>query len=278
MKIEDVDINVEGVEAMKGFYRKAFSYTLAIALTGLALLTPTAIAADSVHVVKKGESLWTIARQYDLQVNELAKLNDIQNDDHIESGVELNLGYQIYQAKLGESLWTIAKKFDVSHQKLIQSNHLKNPNYILVGTDLKIPVIDSQMRKSSSIRSVQNNLAVIWPVRGRISSPFGSRWGRMHWGIDIAVPVGRNIVAAAAGKVVWSGWVNGYGQTVIIDHGNGYRTLYAHNNRLIVRPGDNVRQAQLIAKSGNSGNSTGPHLHFEIQKDGQAIDPMNFLR
>lgn len=270
------------MKLLKGFYRKVFSYTLAMAITGLALLSPPTLAAQSVHVVKQGESLWTIARKYDLRISELAELNEIKNDNFIKSGVELNLGHQIYRTQSGESLWTIAKKFNVEHQRLIEANSLEDPDYILIGMNLKIPVANSTITKNyaaqnSSLRSVPQDLKLIWPARGRISSPFGERWGRMHWGIDLALPIGENVVAAASGKVIWSGWINGYGMTVIIDHGKGYRTLYAHNSSLIVRSGDNVRQAQLIAKSGNTGFSTGPHLHFEVQKDDQALDPMDFL-
>ncbi|HEY8391429.1 MAG TPA: peptidoglycan DD-metalloendopeptidase family protein [Capillibacterium sp.] len=125
----------------------------------------------------------------------------------------------------------------------------------------------------------------IWPlpVKGRISSPFGERMHpilkekRFHSGIDIAVSSGTNVLAADRGKVLISGWNGGYGYYIAIDHGNGLSTAYAHNSRLLVKEGDLVAQGQVIAKSGSTGLSTGPHLHFEVRKDGAPVDPLAYL-
>jgi murein DD-endopeptidase MepM/ murein hydrolase activator NlpD len=100
----------------------------------------------------------------------------------------------------------------------------------------------------------------------------------MHEGIDIGLPIGSSVVAAASGKIVTSGYMNGYGLVVFIEHADGYRTVYGHNSKLLFSVGDEVQQGQLIALSGNTGRSTGPHLHFEVQKNGQPMDPMKFLQ
>ena len=253
---------------MRKIYRDLLGITLATVITGLALITPVN-AAEPVHKVRPGESLWSIAREHKLDVATLAKLNGIKNSSYIEVGMELKISSSsvTYKVKSGDTLWLISKRFGVSYQNIITYNNLKNPNQIVPGMTIKIP---------TKTKVVQPRF--IWPAQGRISSYYGPRWGRMHSGIDIALPIGRNVVAAAAGRVVWGGWVSGYGQTVIIEHQNGYRTLYAHNDRALVKGGDWVKQGQLIAKSGNTGRSTGPHLHFEIQKDGKAQDPMRYLR
>lgn len=119
----------------------------------------------------------------------------------------------------------------------------------------------------------------IWPAQGVFTSGYGWRWGRMHRGIDIAGPVGTPIVASAPGTVTYSRWNSGgYGNLVEITHPDGSLTLYAHNNRNLVSEGENVAQGQQIAEMGNTGFSTGPHLHFEIHRPGQgATDPMAFL-
>lgn len=118
----------------------------------------------------------------------------------------------------------------------------------------------------------------IWPARGTFTSGYGPRWGRMHRGIDIAAPVGTPIVAAADGEVITSGWNSGgYGNWVRIKHNDGSITLYAHNSRLHVRRGQQVRQGQLIADMGSTGFSTGPHLHFEVHKSGRAVNPVAHL-
>ena len=126
---------------------------------------------------------------------------------------------------------------------------------------------------------------MIWPLatKGRISSPFGNRMhpilkeNRFHSGMDIAVPSGTEVRAADRGKVLISGWNGGYGYYIAIDHGNGLSTAYAHNSRLLVKEGDLVAQGQAIAKSGSTGLSTGPHLHFEVRKEGVPIDPADYL-
>lgn len=119
----------------------------------------------------------------------------------------------------------------------------------------------------------------IWPTQGVLTSGYGWRWGRMHRGIDIAAPIGTPVVAAADGVVVSAGWNSGgYGNLVDIRHTDGSLTRYAHNNRLLVRAGQEVRQGQLISEMGTTGRSTGPHLHFEVRPTGQgAVNPMAFM-
>lgn len=122
-----------------------------------------------------------------------------------------------------------------------------------------------------------------WPVRGRISSSFGYRIHPLrfrrifHEGIDIAVPTGSSVKAAASGKVIFAGNRSGYGKTIIINHGSGLQTLYAHNSKLHVKAGQWVEKGQLICSSGNTGSSTGPHLHFEVRENGRPKNPLDYL-
>jgi murein DD-endopeptidase MepM/ murein hydrolase activator NlpD len=116
----------------------------------------------------------------------------------------------------------------------------------------------------------------IWPVNGVVTSGFGWRWGRMHEGIDIAAPSGTPIRAAAAGTVIYAGWMGGYGNLVIIDHGNGLATAYGHQSAIYVG-GGSVSQGTVIGAVGSTGNSTGPHLHFEVRVNGSPVDPMGYL-
>jgi murein DD-endopeptidase MepM/ murein hydrolase activator NlpD len=117
----------------------------------------------------------------------------------------------------------------------------------------------------------------VWPVHGVLTSYFGWRWGRMHEGIDLAVGSGTPVVASAAGTVIVAGWMGGYGNLVVIDHGNGIATAYGHNSGITVGYGQQVAQGQLIAYSGNTGNSTGPHVHFEVRVNGMPVDPLGYL-
>ena len=117
----------------------------------------------------------------------------------------------------------------------------------------------------------------VWPVHGTLTSGFGWRWGRMHEGIDLAVGTGTPVVSAAAGTVIVAGWMGGYGNLVVVDHGNGVSTAYGHNTSVTVGVGQSVAQGQLIAYSGNTGHSTGPHVHFEVRINGSPVDPLGYL-
>jgi murein DD-endopeptidase MepM/ murein hydrolase activator NlpD len=117
----------------------------------------------------------------------------------------------------------------------------------------------------------------MWPVSGSMTSGFGWRWGRMHEGIDIAAPTGTPIAAAASGTVIYSGWLGGYGNLVVIDHGGGLSSAYAHQSSIAVGTGQSVVQGQVIGYVGSTGFSTGAHLHFEVRVNGQAVDPLGYL-
>ena len=135
-----------------------------------------------------------------------------------------------------------------------------------------------QIRSSSggSSGDGSSSSGFIWPVNGVITSGFGWRWGRMHEGIDIAAPTGTSIRAAASGTVIFAGWMGGYGNLTIIDHGNGLATAYGHQSAIYVG-GGSVSQGTVIGAVGSTGNSTGPHLHFEVRVNGSAVDPMGYL-
>ncbi|HKC21585.1 MAG TPA: peptidoglycan DD-metalloendopeptidase family protein [Gaiellaceae bacterium] len=125
--------------------------------------------------------------------------------------------------------------------------------------------------------STPSSAGLIWPVSGPVVSPFGYRWGRLHAGIDIAVPYGTPIHAAAAGTVVLAGWVSGYGNYTCIDHGGGLATCYAHQSSYAVSQGASVAQGQVIGYVGCTGHCFGPHLHFEVRINGTPVDPLGYL-
>jgi murein DD-endopeptidase MepM/ murein hydrolase activator NlpD len=117
----------------------------------------------------------------------------------------------------------------------------------------------------------------IWPVDGVVVSGFGMRWGRMHEGIDIAASSGTPIRAAAGGTIIHAGWLGGYGNLVVVDHGNGLATAYAHASSILVAVGQQVSQGQTVSLVGSTGHSSGPHLHFEVRVNGVAVDPLLYL-
>jgi murein DD-endopeptidase MepM/ murein hydrolase activator NlpD len=138
--------------------------------------------------------------------------------------------------------------------------------------------IQEAHRGAGSSGSGQPSAAgLVWPCDGVVVSGFGMRWGRMHEGIDISCAYGTPNRAAAAGTVIYSGWLGGYGNLVVVDHGNGLSTAYAHASALLVGVGQAVAQGETVSLVGSTGNSSGPHLHFEVRVNGVAVDPLLYL-
>jgi murein DD-endopeptidase MepM/ murein hydrolase activator NlpD len=147
----------------------------------------------------------------------------------------------------------------------------------IAGLEAASQRIETQLRQSGSHGSGVSASGLIWPVNGPVTSPFGMRWGRMHQGIDIGVGYGTPIAAAASGTVVYAGWESGYGNFVLIDHGNGLATAYGHQSSIAVSTGEAVTQGQVIGYVGCTGHCFGPHLHFEVRINGSPVDPLGYL-
>ncbi|MFW6022986.1 MAG: peptidoglycan DD-metalloendopeptidase family protein [Halanaerobiaceae bacterium] len=228
------------------------------------------------HTVKQGESLWNIARGYNIDMDTLIGANDINDIDTIRPGDKITIlpikGI-LYKVNPGESISSVINKFDISLDKVISANGIQDTEPITPGTMLLLPGAKPKFGYKDRIKK-----RFIRPVPGHISSHFGRRWGKMHEGVDFPVCTGTSVKAAGSGRVTYSGWVRGYGKTIIIEHQQGFKTLYAHNSQLLVQTGKYVSVGEIIAKSGNTGNSTGPHLHFEVQVNGRPVNPINYFR
>jgi len=143
--------------------------------------------------------------------------------------------------------------------------------------ELAAAIRNAQASAGSTGSGVLSAAGFIWPVNGTVTSGYGWRWGRLHEGIDIAAPSGTPIWAAAAGTVIYAGWLGGYGNLVVVDHGNGLATAYAHASAVLVSVGQSVGQGETVSLVGSTGNSSGPHLHFEVRVNGSAVDPLLYL-
>ena len=128
-----------------------------------------------------------------------------------------------------------------------------------------------------SVVSTVSSSGFVWPVSGSVTSNFGWRWGRMHEGVDISAPTGAPIVAAAAGRVIYASWMSGYGNLVVVDHGGGLATAYAHLSAYGTSTGASVAQGQTIGYVGCTGHCFGSHLHFEVRVNGSPVDPLGYL-
>lgn len=212
-----------------------------------------------------------------------------------------------HTVRSGESISRIAVRYGVSREVLIGANRLLDPHALRSGQRLIVPNCrapvgatagespgtqpgaDGVLVKRVGPRRILtslvlsepdfqgNGLTLAWPSEGPVISTFGRRSRTWHAGIDIKADVGSEIRAAAAGTVLYSGWVRAYGQLVKIQHPNGFITLYAHNEKNLVDVGEDVEAGQLIATVGRTGHTTGPHLHFEVRRDGKAYNPLHLL-
>ncbi len=253
----------------------------------------TSSAPGTVHVVRSGETLWEIARRYGVEMTALARVNSLSLKSTLQVGQRLVITPAgavttpapsgppglTHRVQEGESLWDIARKYGVEVEDLVRANRLKDPDQLQVRQELLIPRTGTPGRSSTPVVSggrVQRVFA--WPAKGPLTSRYGRRWGRAHEGIDIGLRVGSPVRAAASGTVTFAGWGGAYGYLVVIDHGGGVETRYAHNSRLLVRVGERVSQGDVIASSGNTGRATGAHLHFEVRQHGRALDPLRYLR
>ena len=248
-------------------------------------------STDRNYTVKKGDTLYDLAKKYDTTVSHIKERNNIDGDI-IKPGDKLLIpktgkggGKEekiynniIHEVRRGDALSLIARRYGTDVETIKLANNLKGDN-IRIGQNLVIPHLSESTGRSFKLARG----AFIWPVMGRISSRFGWRnhpiknKREFHSGLDIAVPLGIEIRAAASGKVIQSGWINGFGKTVTIEHGNGVQTLYAHNSRLLIKKGRQVKVGDVIALAGSTGLSTGSHLHFGLLVNDKAINPLNYL-
>jgi len=243
------------------------------------------------HTVQSGDSISTIAQQYGVSTNtilwenNLTWLSTIKPDQKLTVLPTSGLSHTV---KSGDTVSAIAKKYQAEADDIIVFNKLADASDITNGEKLIIPngVKPAEVQKvykpSGSIfknittpAPAETGSKLLWPLTShRMTQYFGWR----HAGIDIGDHVGNPIYAADNGKVERAGWNTGYGYNLVIDHGNGIKTLYGHASKLLVTAGQTVSRGQLIAEIGSTGWSTGPHLHFEVIVSGSKVNPLNYTR
>jgi len=242
------------------------------------------VASDS-HVtkyqVKRGDTVWEIARAVNVDVDVVLAMNNLDENSVIHEGQYLEIPgdrQKLHRIRAGDTLWELASMYQVSLDQLTAVNNIKDPNRLRVGQVIKIPAQLSMTRAAAQAPSRGFVNLFAWPVFGKISSTFGWRKGSFHHGLDIACPMGTPIRAAQAGRVTFVGSRPVYGKTVIINHGNGIESLYAHAAKTMVKEGQQVKKGQVIALVGVTGRTTGPHLHFQVNQNGKPKNPANYLR
>lgn len=180
---------------------------------------------------------------------------------------------QYYIVQPGDNIDSIAFMLETTPQQLQSANRWVDTRKLQTGMRLSIPGVRAAETYAPDELEPGSG-EFFWPLkRFEVSSNFGSRYGRPHRGIDLRAPRGTPIHAAATGRVKFAGRKRGYGTMIVIDHGGGIETVYAHNSRNLVAVGQRIAQGEIIGRVGQSGNATGSHLHFEYRRHGQALDP-----
>lgn len=265
------------------------------------------------YIVQKGDTIWDIAIKNNILVEQIQSANPSLNIDKIKIGDEIKLAinepyvhvetvvevkatetipYAInytYNNKKLKGYKSVSKKgsagkAEVEKKVTLINGDVRNEdilsNKVLVAAVPEVVVIGTKkpVYFASSIAGSGGSGRFGWPMRGVITSRYGRRSWEFHYGIDIAAPRGTTVVAADGGVVSYAGWYSGYGYCVMINHGNGYQTLYGHLSKISVKVGQRVSKGQKIGNCGSTGRSTGPHVHFEVRKNGTRVNPSNYLR
>lgn len=259
------------------------------------------------HTVAKGETLWEIAQEHNLSPDQILAANPGLQPTLLQVGQKVSLvvpepyitfrDTEVHVQKLSIPYTTqtvkdpdlypwqrVTRQAGQPGLKEVTTEIVREGGRI-VSTDvvsttvLKQPVQAVVAVGSKAVPVASGTGAFVWPTHGGvITSPFGMRWGSLHPGIDIGVPIGTPVYAADSGTVIAAGWESGYGKRVMIAHGDGLVTLYGHLSSIRVKPGQQVKRGQVVGLSGMSGNATGPHLHFEVRVDGTPVNPTRYLR
>ncbi len=235
----------------------------------------------SVYMVAHGDTIGEIADKAGITTDTIVSLNDIKNTRSVQPGTLLRIPSQagiLYRVKAGDSIDSIATAYSISPDAIIDANGLLTPD-LSAGMPIFLP--DARL-PSFKLREINGDL-FRWPVRGEISSRYGWRTDPFtgergfHNGIDIASWMGVPIKAAMEGRVTDTGYSPSFGNYILIAHHSGYSSFYGHLSAIKVRPGQSVALGQVIGLVGNTGYSTGPHLHFTVFKNGHTVNPAVLL-
>lgn len=236
------------------------------------------------YAIRPGDTIGELARNFGLNQDTLLSLNGIKNSRLLQIGKVLKIPNQdgiLYTVKNGDTLTAVAERYETTAAAIQTANELFSGT-AASGSSLFIP---GARMDAANLQEINGDL-FMWPARGYITSSYGYRLNPLantatrhfHTGIDIGCPIGTPVRAAQSGRVSSVGYNESSGNFVVITHHAGYRTQYAHLSLARVKPGAYVKTGELIADSGNTGLSTGPHLHFTVYKNGITVNPRSLMR
>ena len=250
-----------------------------IAVLFIVALFGTAFAAGvQQHLVQKGETLSEIAQKYKVPLKSIIQANSIKSAHRIQIGKTLRIPGEafalseiLYQVKPGDTLIGIARLHNVEWKVLQRINDISSPRNLQIGAEIRIPYDGS-----FGFRDPLRVPLVLTSRYGYRPHPVTGRY-RLHEGIDLRAAVGTRVYASKTGRVIFAGRKGGYGKIVGIEHEGNFSTWYGHLSRIRVKVGQTVSQGRVIGLSGNTGISTGPHLHFEIRYKDRSEKPTKYI-
>ena len=256
-------------------------------------ITPKLRDSIITYVVQEGDTISEVAENFNISTNTILWENNIGPRDFIKPGQELvilpvtGLTHTISRS---DTLSNVAAKYKANPEDILEINKLSDASEFKIGAKIVVPdgirpaPVAPVPGYSSGLADLGSIFKPAKPIAGKMNWPTTSKKltqyfrGWRHSGIDIGVKTGNPIYAAEDGIVITSGWNSGgYGYYIIIDHGDGLQTLYGHNSELLLKKGERVKKGEAVAKSGSTGRSTGPHLHFEVRVNGNRVNPLDYL-
>ena len=237
--------------------------------------------ADGIwHEIRRGDTLWALAKKHGIPVSSIVHTNRIQAENPLRVGtkilIPLNSDSQHavgswHEVRRGDTVWDLSKRYRVPLVDIVRFNRLSSPNSLQIGTRLFVPG-----DRSSEFASPLSIPLTITSKYGYRRHPI-SKDLKFHRGIDLRARAKSRVYASRTGKITRAGWYGGYGNVIVIEHNRGYTTWYGHLSSVWVKVGQKIKQSEPIGLSGRSGHATGPHLHFEIRRNGKSVDPSRYI-
>ncbi len=232
------------------------------------------------YKMRAGDNFWNVLSKCALDMDTLMSVNDLSSPAQVGPGSTVFIPNMRGVIVAGNNLVAlknvmVSEKIDIRY--ILKVNNIKNVTkmFLFVPCGKVTKIERSLFLGSAFLKPIKKG--ILTSGFGTRRNPFDARKSEFHRGVDIGCPMNTDIFAARAGRVVFAGYQGGYGKVVVIEHEYGYRTYYGHLSRILVKKDDPINSLQLIGKSGNTGRSTGPHLHFEIRKNGRSLNPRSFV-